>query len=302
MQIAEFPAEGIHPLTFFIILCGQQQNISPKKIDSIYFFDKKGVLCYILSGEEVKRRNSRGMTLLELLVGVSIILILISGAGLQLRGLIQKAKVIAAKATINGFALCLSMIKADTSLYPEQLAEVQGAGPPEAHGEAQFSAMDWNGPFGLTLSLKDPWGTDYFYWLTETAVFGPVTIERTTGEPYVEVFNFTATAGYATLIVENPGVSSGSITLKADDLEEVEIVSQEEFQKITPLIIKDDVWLGENNTVTVRLTSTPGLTIDLKITASVTSPDATFILGSKGKDRVFGGTEFNAEIVYGYFR
>ncbi len=50
----------------------------------------------------MKRPNTRGMTLLELLVGISIILILIAGAGLQIRGLIQKAKVIAAKATING--------------------------------------------------------------------------------------------------------------------------------------------------------------------------------------------------------
>ncbi len=251
----------------------------------------------------MKRRNSRGMTLLELLVGVSIILILISGAGLQIRGLIQKAKVIAAKATINGFALCLSMIKADTSLYPEELEDVKGAGEPGTSGDAKFSPNDWNGPYGETLPLKDPWGNDYFYWLTESTVFGPVTIERTTGKPYVKTFPpFTGSSDYGTLIVENPGVSSGSITLKADENPEVEIVSQEEFQKITPLIIKPDVWLGETNTITISLASTPGLSINLRITAPVTSPDATFILGSKGKDGGFGGTKFDADIVYGYFR
>ncbi len=243
------------------------------------------------------------MTLLELLVGVSIILILMAGAGLQIRDLIQKAKVIAAKATINGFALCLSMIKADTSLYPEDLEDVKGATAPDTSSEtAKFSANDWNGPYAMTLSLKDPWGNDYFYWLTETTIFGPVTIERTTGQPYVKSFNFTTAAGYGTLIVENPGVSSGSITLKeAGDLEEVEIVTEDDFKKIIPLIIKDNVWLGESNTLKITVWSTPGLSINLRITASVTSPDATFILGSKGKDGVYGGTKFDAEIVYGHF-
>ncbi len=256
----------------------------------------------MLSGRKVKRSDSKGMTLLELLVGLSIILILIGGAGLQIRGLIQKARVVAAKATINGFALCLSMIKADTSLYPEELEHVQGAGPPEAHGDAQFSARDWNGPYGVILSLKDPWGTDYFYWLTESTVFGPVTVERTTGKPYVKSFDFTASAGYGTLIVENPGVSSGSVTLKAGEYPEEEIVSEEEFQKIIPLIIKENVRLGETNILTISLASTPGLSINLRITAPVTSPDATFVLGSKGKDGDYGGTKFDADIVYGYFR
>ena len=242
------------------------------------------------------------MTLLELLIGVSIILALIACAGLQTRGLIQKAKITAAKATINGFALCLSMIKADTSLYPEELEHTQGAGPPGTSGDARFSAMDWNGPYVETLSLKDPWGSYYFYWLTETTVFGPETIERTTGAPYVETFSFTASAGYATLIVENPGVTSGSITLSADGNDEIEIVTEDEFKNIVPLIIKDGVLLGETNTLTVRLASTPGLTINLRITAPVTSPNATFILGSMGKDRRFGGTKFEADIVHGYYR
>lgn len=247
----------------------------------------------------MKRPNTRGMTLLELLIGVSIILMLIAGVGLQTRGLIQKAKVIAAKATINGFALCLSMIKADTSLYPEQLKDVQKATRPGTSSQTvKFSARDWNGPYAETLSLKDPWGNDYFYWLTESTVFGPEAIERTTGQPYEETFTFEATPSppKATLIVENPGVTSGSITLNGE-----EIVTEDEFKNTVPLIIKK-VDLLASNTLTIRLASTPGLSINLRIAALVTSPDAMFVLGSMGKDGDFGGTKFDGDIVYGHFR
>lgn len=237
------------------------------------------------------------MTLLEFLVAIWIIIVLIAGVGFQLRGLIQRAKVIAAKSTIGGFALSLAMIKADASLYPEELEHVNLATAPETGGPADFSENDWLGPYAITLSLKDPWGNDYFYWLTESTIFGPETIGRTAGKPYETTFSFPATAGVATLIVDNqPGVTSGSVTLN-----DVEIVSEYEFQNIIPVIIKWVV-LQETNTMVIQLASTPGLSITLRITASATSPDAIFVLGSKGRDGKFGGTKFDADIVYGYFR
>lgn len=250
----------------------------------------------------IKKLNDdsrNGMTLLELLIGIGIIMILIAGTGFQLRGLIQRAKVQAAKATINAFALCLGMVKADTGLYPLLLEDVNKADPPtENPSDPNWCGFskDWGGPYGMTISFTDPWGTDYFYWLTDSTVFGPTTIERTTGEPYEETFIFPASVGPGTLLIANPGVSSGSVTLNGE-----EIVSQDEFQHIVPVIIKT-VNLLASNTITIRLTSTPGLSIDLSISAQSTSKDAVFVLGSWGKNGEEGGSKFDGDIVYGYFR
>lgn len=222
---------------------------------------------------------------------LAVIILLIAVSSQVVRGLIQRAKVSASKATLNGFALCVGMIKDDTGLYPENLSDTKEADPPEG-----FSFRDWCGPYAPTLSLKDPWGNLYFYQLQDT-IFGPQDFERTTGNPYEGTFTFTASPSppKGTLIIENPGVTSGSVTLNGE-----EVVEEDEFKKITPVIIKE-VNLLATNTITIKLRSTPGLTIKVSITTSQTSKDATFTLGSYGRDGQFGGTKYDADIVYGKF-
>jgi type II secretory pathway pseudopilin PulG len=233
------------------------------------------------------------MTLLELLIGTIVIMILLALIGFQLRGLVQKAKISAARATINGFALCLSMAKDDTGLYPKLLRDLKEAQPPACDG---FSFKGWSGPYGGTLSLNDPWGNEYQYELSERTVFGPEVIERETGIPYNETFTFLATAGPGTLIIDNPGVTAGSIILNGE-----EVVSPHEFKHTTPVIIKS-VTLLDSNTITITLQSKPGMTITIKLTAEMTSKEATFTLWSWGKDGDDEGSgKYDAEIIYGTY-
>ena len=245
--------------------------------------------------ESDKRKNPGGMTLMELLVGVVVIIFLIALTGFQVTGLIQRAKVSAARTTMTGLALCLGMIKDDTGLYPEKLDDINSAEPPDTDG-AKFSARDWCGPYGQTLSLTDPWGKEYLYELSEYPVFGPDTFERTTGEKYEGEFDFSATPGPGTLIIENPGgVTSGSIILNKDTENEEEVVSEDEFKKGDLKIIKE-VTLLASNTITITLASKPGITITISITISKTTKDATFRLRSCGRD---GDKNTSDDIIYG---
>jgi general secretion pathway protein G len=256
-----------------------------------------------LVGEVVNMRKPNGnstsaMTLLELLVAITIMVILIGAAGLQIKGLIQRAKVSAAKTTILSFGLCLSMVKEDTGLYPLYLEHLNKAEPPTDDFSSPSwcgSSRNWCGPYGEALSLIDPWGNPYQYELSETAVFGPSTFERTTGQPYEETFTFTASPDEGTLIIDNPGITAGSIILNGE-----EIVSEDEFKRIIPVIIKK-VNLLASNTITIWLASKPGITITISVTAQFTSKDATFALWSYGRDGKESGEKYDKDIVYGHF-
>ena len=229
------------------------------------------------------------MTLLELLITVGVITILIAAGGVKIKGLVQRARVSAAKVTINGFALCLGMMKDDTGLYPLSLSDTKEGAPPQG-----FSQRDWCGPYAATLSLTDPWGSPYFYEL-QNAVFGPQAFERTAGGPYEETFIFPASPGEGMLVISNPGITSGSVILNGE-----EIVSENEFKNITPTIIKV-VDLLASNSITIRLASAPGISITVSITASSLSKDAIYILGSYGSDGQTGGTKYEADLAYGDF-
>lgn len=235
-----------------------------------------------------KRKSSGGMTLMELLIGVIVVIILIALTGFQVTGLIQRAKVSAARTTMNGLALCLGMIKDDTALYPENLEDINSSGPPDTSGPATFSARDWCGPYGGTLSLKDPWGNDYQYIL-QNIVFGPDSFEREEGGgQFEETFFFPADAGPGTLIIQNPGgVTSGSV-----ELNDEEIVTQDDFKKITESIIKDVTLVAGQNKLYLKIGGTPGITITISISASAASKDATFALWTYGKEGEDGTTSF----------
>ncbi len=223
----------------------------------------------------------RGMTLLELLIGVFIIAILIAGGGFQLKGLIQRAKVSAAKTTITGFGLALSMIKDDMGIYPPSLAGTKEASLPEDFPPG-FDNRNWCGPYAMTLSTTDPWGNDYVYGLDEGIVFGPQSFETHTDENIV----FSALPGKGTIIVENPGITSGRIEINGE-----EIVGPDEFKHTTPKIEKDIYNLDRSNILYIWLQSDPKKHIKITITAAL-SKDTTFTLYSTGRN---GITDYDEE-------
>ena len=234
--------------------------------------------------------KQRGMTLLELLVAMAILVIIIGMSGIKLSRVLQRARVAAAKSTISGFGLSLSSLKLDTGSYPQLLSYTK-----EAETPVGFSSSSWYGPYAETLSLVDPWGNNYYYKLIDDVVFGPTVFERTMGPPYDETFTFSATAGTGKLLIDNSSlpINSGRVWLNGS-----EVVSPNEFGGGVTSIEKD-VTLLTNNTLRVRLTSSPGNSFIL----SVTSPSATagFILLSYGRGGESGGLDFEADIIYGEF-
>lgn len=237
----------------------------------------------------IKTHSPDGMTLLELLIGIVIAIILIAGISFQIKWVIQRAKVAAAKATITGIDLCLSMIKDDMSLYPQNLSDINGAEPP-----AGFSSGNWCGPYGPTLSLTDPWGNPYFYELTEGVVFGPGPFERETGSPLDQTIDFSAPPGGGTLIIDNHNIASAKIWLNG-----TLIVGSTEFYHDIYTITKS-VTLLSNNTLRIWMASQPSAYLTLRVTSPLSS-NSTFSLGSYGRDGELDGEKYDADIVCGEF-
>ncbi len=221
----------------------------------------------------IVNNNKRGMTLLELLIGIFIIAILIAGGGFQLKGLIHRAKVSAAKTTITGFGLALSMIKDDTGLYPVELEDTKEADAPDG-----FSNRNWCGPYAMTISLIDPWGNPYEYELEEGIVFGPQDFKKHT-PPQWENINFSTLPGKGTIIVENPpkGITAGRALLNGS-----EIISPYEFQHTIPEIRKV-ITFSKSNTLSIKLESNPHEHIVIRIISPL-NKGTTFILYSKGRN------------------
>ena len=226
---------------------------------------------------------------MELFIGIVVALILIAGISFQIKWVVQRAKVSAAKATITGFELCLSSIKDDTNLYPQDLSDIKETSPP-----AGFSSGDWYGPYGQTLSLTDPWGNLYSYELTEGVVFGPGPFERETGPPIDQTFTFSAPPGGGTLIIDNHDIASAKIWLNG-----VLIVGTAEFCHGIFTITKS-VTLLSSNTLRVWMASQPSAYFTLRVTSPF-SKDSIYDLRSYGRDGDLGGLKYDADIVCGEF-
>lgn len=106
------------------------------------------------SGLARQRRNTRGFTLVELLL-VLVILALIGS--LVLPGIIGKAegaKAKAAKSQIDRLAMAVESYYLDTGKTPDSLDQLIEGGR---------DAAGWNGPYVKASSLQDPWGREYVY-------------------------------------------------------------------------------------------------------------------------------------------
>lgn len=238
------------------------------------------------------RREDRGFTLVELVVGLAV-LFLIAGLGFSLiRNASNKTKVAVAKAYISQFAMILDGIHNDCGYYPpsehDDLETLTSAVPPSSRFRG------WQGPYFKTLP-RDPWRTPYFYILQNGLVFGPQECRRQQhGGPYDETFVFESTAtGNAGLIIENFLVASARVWLNG-----VEIFRPNQFN---PHVnhLEAVVALQAENTLRIWIPSNVRHSNYFLI--SVTSPlsrKASYIMGSRGSDRQPGGEGFAADLVW----
>ena len=104
--------------------------------------------------------NSRGFTLIEILLVVIIIGILVSLVAPRLAGRSEEARKQAAKADIDGgISLALDLYEVDNGQYPGKLDELV---------TKPSGAPNWKGPYLKKGVPKDPWGTEYVYRIPGT--------------------------------------------------------------------------------------------------------------------------------------
>ena len=104
-----------------------------------------------------RKNNSRGITLIEMLVVVTIIALFVGLVGVNVFKKADEAKRVDARAQIANFSNALGLYKLDSGTYP-----------PTALGMAALrvkpeNVLQWNGPYMSKDVPLDPWGRAYLY-------------------------------------------------------------------------------------------------------------------------------------------
>jgi general secretion pathway protein G len=115
--------------------------------------------CLHSSRVVIIRRRSRGFTLLELLVVMTIIGLLAGYVGPKFFAHIGKSEVKAARAQIDGLEKALDQYRLDMGRYPgsEEGLKALNEKPADA------AAARWSGPYLKKAVPVDPWGKPYEY-------------------------------------------------------------------------------------------------------------------------------------------
>lgn len=108
--------------------------------------------------KNVKARDQRGFTLLELLVVLVIIGLLAGIVGPRLFANVDKSKVTTAKAQINVLSKAVEQLRLDIGRYPTAQEGLTLLTSPPADG-----TPGWNGPYLTKAVPLDPWGMTYHY-------------------------------------------------------------------------------------------------------------------------------------------
>ena len=101
-----------------------------------------------------------GFTLIEILVVVVVIGVLAGLVGPMVFRNVSDAKMSAARAQIELFALALDQYRLDNSYYP---STEQGLGALRVRPDGEPRATNWRGPYLRKEVPLDPWNRDYVY-------------------------------------------------------------------------------------------------------------------------------------------
>ncbi len=104
--------------------------------------------------------RTRGFTLIELLVVITVIAILAGLVGPMVFRNVGDAKVSAARAQIELFALALDQYRLDNDFYP---GTTQGLAALRDRPTGEPQARNWRGPYLRKAIPLDPWGRPYAY-------------------------------------------------------------------------------------------------------------------------------------------
>lgn len=141
-------------------------------------------------------QNKKGLALLELVVAVAIVLIFAAIIIWLVSVVMQKSKVVSAKAQITQLALLLESVKDDTGYYPTSLQDLTKKEAPK------FQEKGWMGFYTEEIPL-DPWVNAYFYYIPPTTVLPATRSKPRTTPPSVERIVFNASPGKGRLIITN---------------------------------------------------------------------------------------------------
>jgi general secretion pathway protein G len=106
---------------------------------------------------EAAQRGSRGFTLVEILVVITIIALIMGLVGPRVLNYLNESRVKAAKIQIESFSSALDLFYLDVGRYPtsnEGLAALM---------QRPASSPMWNGPYLRGALPNDPWGNPYVY-------------------------------------------------------------------------------------------------------------------------------------------
>ncbi len=105
-----------------------------------------------------RRRNQAGLTLLELLVVITILVVLTVAVGTVALRYLGRSKADAALLQINQIEAGLDLYKLDVGRYP---TSQEGLG---VLIEAPAGVDRWRGPYvGKAAAIVDPWGAEFLY-------------------------------------------------------------------------------------------------------------------------------------------
>lgn len=107
----------------------------------------------------MRRHRSKGFTLIEILVVVSILAILGALVVPKIMDRPSEARVVAAKQDIGAILSALKLYKLDNGRYPSQDLGLQAL----VTKPSEDQAPNWKNGGYLDRMPKDPWGHDYIY-------------------------------------------------------------------------------------------------------------------------------------------
>ncbi|MFC1662795.1 prepilin-type N-terminal cleavage/methylation domain-containing protein [Patescibacteria group bacterium] len=133
-----------------------------------------------MKNNSINKRDKKGFTLIEILVGIAIIGILAAIGIVAFNGARAKARIADAQADIRSIVNAIKVLEFDTSEWPNhQPANIVCTNLPNPPGcpadnevedlntdaagimQTDGTYLNWNGPY-LTDMPVDPWGTNYF--------------------------------------------------------------------------------------------------------------------------------------------